>query len=79
MPLHPRFLDARLKYADFSHADVSRGDFTGAALHRARFHRPTDEDTVWGDRTAALGDDPDLAAAERWQPADRTPRPNREG
>jgi uncharacterized protein YjbI with pentapeptide repeats len=74
-----RVSDANLSYADLSHADVSRSILTGATLFRARLHRPKDEDTEWGDRTTARGEDEALALAERWQPAERAPEQSSEG
>ena len=59
---------ADLTYADFSHADVSGASFPGATLFRARFHRVDERGAIWSDRSLALGDDEDLAEAERWQP-----------
>ena len=37
--------------------------------HHCYRARPKDEDTEWGDRTTARGEDTALAEAERWQPA----------
>jgi len=64
-----RFDGADLTYADFSNADVSAAVFTGATMFRTILHRVKEQGTVWGNRLVALGDDPDLAAAERWQPS----------
>ena len=65
-----RFDDARMTYADLSHADVSLASFVGANLFRARFHGARDDDATFGPgRAVALGDDAPLADAERWRPA----------
>jgi uncharacterized protein YjbI with pentapeptide repeats len=63
-----RFAEADLTYADFSHADVSTASFAGATLLRAKFHRTCDRGAIFTSRIAALGDDEDLAEAERWRP-----------
>src|SRR5690606_489933 len=64
--LDSRFENADLTYADFSHADISGSDFSGATLFRAKFHQTTEKRTIFTNRTAAYGTDPDVAEAERW-------------
>jgi uncharacterized protein YjbI with pentapeptide repeats len=65
--LGARFVDASLSYADFSYADLRNADFTGARLLRARFHAVQDDGAQFTSRAAALGDDEELAKAERFQ------------
>ena len=68
-----RFEAAKLKNVDLTHADlsnanVSAADFSGATMTRTRLHRVIDEATIWGSRSAAIGDDPELAASEDFKP-----------
>ena len=63
-----RFARADLTYSDFSHADVTEADFSGATLFRTRFHSARSNGAIFAGTAGALGDDPELAAAERWKP-----------
>lgn len=57
-----------LTYADFSQADLSAADLTGATMFRANLHAITDIGATIPGRAVALGTDPELAAAQNWQP-----------
>ncbi|MCI5166360.1 MAG: hypothetical protein D3903_09745 [Candidatus Electrothrix sp. GM3_4] len=65
-----RFVKAKLTYCDFSHADISGADMSQSTLIRTKFHQTLMEHTIWkgANKTVSLGTDPELAAAENWQP-----------
>ncbi|MCA9685861.1 MAG: pentapeptide repeat-containing protein, partial [Myxococcales bacterium] len=63
-----RFVAADLSYADFSGADISEVDMSGAQVFRAKLHRVVDTNAVIPGRALTLGTDPELAAAEGWEP-----------
>ncbi|MCA9630104.1 MAG: pentapeptide repeat-containing protein, partial [Myxococcales bacterium] len=63
-----RFRGAKLTYADFSRSDLCQADLSDALMFRTRFHDIKEQDTVWGNRSIALGDDPALRRAENWKP-----------
>ncbi len=62
------FVRSDLTYADFSHANLEAADLSGATLFRANLHQIVDSGARFSDRARALATDPELAAAENWQP-----------
>jgi len=65
-----RFVGADLSYTDFSHARVGETDFSRARLPYANLHGVRQGDARWdgADRHSIYPTDPDLLAAEQWQP-----------
>jgi uncharacterized protein YjbI with pentapeptide repeats len=64
------FARCELTYADFSHADLTRADMAGASMFRAKLHSAKLDGARITDRVRTLGDEPELAEAERWQPTE---------
>jgi len=60
--------DCELTYADFSHALLDGADLRGSAMFRAKLHAVSDRGAQFSDRARALESEPELLAAERWQP-----------
>ena len=67
MCIGARFNGAKMTYADLTHADVSAAEFKGARLFRTRLHGVKDAATRWDGKGLAVGDDADLAEAERFE------------
>ena len=63
-----RFGGAKLREADFSHADVTGADFSDAGLYRTRFTRPARGRRAPRGSAGWLGDDEELARIEGWKP-----------
>ncbi len=61
-------MGAKLDKAELNHADLTGCDLSGASLARTKLHGVTDDDATFTDRSAALEEDPELAAAESWKP-----------
>jgi uncharacterized protein YjbI with pentapeptide repeats len=66
--LQESFAGARLDEADCSNADLREADFRGASMFRTRLHGIQDQGAAFTDRKRALESDPELLAAEQWQP-----------
>ena len=63
-----RFDGADLTYANLAHADLRGATFARSTMLRTQLHRARLDEAYFTDRSAALGDDPDAAAAEDWHP-----------